>query len=924
MWPPRGPRSPRRADRVTTERGLGVLRRLVLAAYPDWFRSRHGGDLWRFWEMQRVEPRYRGLRGWLRWQVEGAREVVSALVMRAGAGSGGNGRGAGYPKGEGMGMSGWVMDVRYALRTLVGAPLFTSVAVVTLALGIGSTASVFTVLDGVVLRPLPYPEAERLVRVVRTLEEGMTPKIGWPDFEDWRERTSSFLGMAAYTETDGTFEWAEGAEVIEGARASRDLFSVFGVSPALGRTFSEEEDRLGGPRSIVLSHGLWVERFGGDPDVLGRTVPLEGELVPVVGVMPAGFAFPDPADRFWVPLQGDQLLADVGLPTGTRTLFFLDVVARLADGIEAGTAQEALGVLAAAVDDEVGKQPRHRSAPVVTDLRESIVGDTSGMLAFLLAAAGMVLLVACANVAGLVLSRAAVRERELAVRTALGAGRGRLFRQLMAESALLSITAGLVGLLLALGLTELLLAVAPDGMPRLTDVRMSGTAIGFAALLTIVSGLAFGLTPAWRASRTEVAHGLTGGRSVSAGGRALRPQHFLVGLQVSLAVVLLTGAALLVNSFARLLGGERGFDAESVVVASVSPSESRYASPEEVETFYARLLERVRALPGVTQATSTWSPPLVGNDFFTSVNHEGVSREEEAERREVGTVIVRSGYFETNGVPLVAGRDFDSSDRLGEPMVAIVNEAMAREFWPGEDPLGKRFVFTGGLSGSADSFDKVFFPDGALTVVGVAGDVRRSDLAETPGPEYYRPHSQITWTFQYLMVRTAGDPADVSASLRDVVWSVDPTVPVDRVELLSARVSASVAEPRFRMLLLGGFAGLTCLLAMVGLYAIMTLAVARRTRELGIRLALGASGTSIVREVLGRGARLVGIGTIVGLGVAAGASRLLAGMLFEIEPTDPLTYAAVSVVVASVAVLACWIPARRAGRVDPVRSLQAE
>lgn len=911
---------------MTTGPALGVIRRLVVAAYPAWFRARHAADLQAFWEMQRAEPRYRGRVGWLRWQVEGAREVLAAVLLRLGVrrnGDHGDVRGADGPRGEGMGISGWVMDLRYAVRTLLGAPLFSALAVVTLALGIGSTASVFTVLEGVVLRPLPYPAADRLVRIVRTMEEGRTPKIGWPDFADWRERTSSFQAMAAYTETDGTFEWDEGAEVIEGARVSRDIFRVFGVSPALGRTFAEDEDRLGGPRTIVLSHGLWMERFGGDLDVLGRTVPLEGEAVPIVGVMPEGFEFPEPADRFWLPLQDDRLLAEVGLPTGTRTLFFLDVVARLIDGIDPQTAQEALGVLATAVDEEAGKAERHRSSPVVTDLRESIVGDTSGMLAFLLAAAAMVLLVACANVAGLVLSRAAARERELAVRTALGAGRGRLFRQLMAESALLSVTAGATGLILSLGLTDLLLTVAPDGMPRLEGVRISGAAVGFAGLLTVISGLAFGLTPAWRASRTEVAQGLTGGRSVSAGVRALRPQHFLVGLQVTLAVILLTGAALLVNSFQRLLHGHRGFDSESIVVASVSPSEKKYSTPEQVETFYSTLLQRVRALPGVTQATTTWSPPLIGNDFFTSVNLEGVSREEEEERREVGTVIVRDGYFETNGVPLVSGRDFDSGDRLGEPMVAIVNEAMAAEFWPGEDPLGKRFVFTGGLSGSADSFDTAFFPDGALTVVGVAGDVRRATLSEAPGPEYYRPHSQITWGFQYLMVRTAGDPSDVSASLRDIVWGVDPTVPVDRVELLSSRVSASVAEPRFRMLLLGGFAGLTCLLAMVGLYAIMTLSVARRTRELGIRLALGATGTSIVREVMARGARLVGLGTAVGLLVAAGVSRLLSGMLFEIEPTDPLTYAAVSVLVVSVALLACWIPARRAGRVDPVRSLHA-
>jgi len=453
-----------------------------------------------------------------------------------------------------------------------------------------------------------------------------------------------------------------------------------------------------------------------------------------------------------------------------------------------------------------------------------------------------------------------------------------------------------------------LLQLAPAGLPRSANVGMSTTPLVFALGATAFSGFLFGALPAWRASRIDLATGLSGGRGSSGSRRALLPQQVLVTFQVALSVVLLTGATLLVGSFTKLTGVDTGFDAESVVAATIAPPEARYQTAAELNTFYEDLLTRMRALrPGVAHATTTYSAPLFGTYFNTTVVPEG-TEEDDANQRWVGTVIIRDGYFETNSIPLLQGRNFAPSDRLGEPLVVIVNQTLADDLWPDASVIGKRMQYTGGLMGSADSFDPEFFPDSWMTVLGVAGDIRRESLSDVPKPEYYRPHSQITWGFQYLMVRADSDP--------------DASVPVREVRTMDAQVAESVATPRFRMILLAAFAGITCLLSMVGLYALLALAVTRRTREMGIRFALGAGRSEVIRGVLARGLRLVFYGTMLGVGVAFFSSRALSSMLFEVESTDPATYVAVVPLIASVAVVACYLPARRAGRVDPVVSLQ--
>ena len=873
-------------------RGRLPLERLhgwIVGLHPRRFRSRFGSDarrLYRDWVGAGSSRSERRLRA-----VKAVREAIRTLVAewaRTMTGRPG-GDDASRPIGRwerSKGIGGvWILrtDLRYALRALRGSPLFTSVATLTLALGIGAVVALFSVVEGVLIRPLPYPDADRLVRVERVSEPGVSGSVGWADYVDWDQAAPGFDGMAASVESVATFEWEGGAEAVQGARVTHDFFQVVGVSPALGRSFSRAEDSMDGPRAVILSHGMWMRSFGGAPDVLGRTVPLEGEAVPIVGVMPPEFAFPYDAVEYWTPLREEELFRELGLPLGTRTLGFLDVLGRLESGAELAVVRANLSTLAGRIDREAGKSDRVGEV-TLTRLRDAMAGDVRATLVFLFAAGILVMLVACANVAGLSLGRAAARDRELAVRTAVGADRWRLLRQLLTESAVLGFVSGGLGLVVAWALTRGLVRLGPD-LPRSSELGFGMPAVAFGLGVLLVSVFLFGLIPALRVSRRGRA-AVAGVAKGSATLPGLRLQRVLVSSQVAVSVVLLVGAALLANSYSRLLSAERGFDTQSVVVASIQPSEGRYPTPAEIDAFYEDLLTQVRRLPFVRSATTTNAPPLMDNGFYTAVVGEG--KEETDENREwLGTVIVRDDYFATSGVPLMAGRAFDARDRLGEPLVAIVSRSAADRLWPGEDPLGKKFRFAGGIRGSADNFNRAFFPKEDMTVVGVAGDVRRTGLADGPEEEYYRPHAQLTWGFQYLVVRTAGGFSGVAESLRETVWSLDATIPVRTIQTVESTVSESVAEPRFRMQLLVAFALTACLLAMVGLYAVTTLAVGRRTREMGIRMALGASRTGLLGAVLGGGLRLVVWGLAAGILLAWWASRSLASMLFEVGSHGP-------------------------------------
>lgn len=908
------PGSPRKASR---------FHRLLLKAYPESLRARWGEELCLFWEAQAKEGRYRGPSGRLRLTL---RLLFDALYLGMRARITGTGEktvSRRAPGGRRKMFGSTKQDLGFAFRTLRRAPLFSLVTVATLALGIGATAAVFSVVEAVLLRPLPFPNAHELFLVPRTLEEGKTRTHSWPDFRDYRDQARDFALLAAYCGAEATFEWEGGAQSLHGAGVTREFFQVMGINPLMGRTFTPEEEAAGGPRAVIVSYRFWNDRVGALPELRGITVPMDGEDVPVVGVMPEGFSSPYPDSWFWTPVREDELLAQVGLPTGTRTLHFLEMVARIDGSLGPEGAEGRLRALARSIDQESGKPHELFTDLRLVSLKESLVAETDLTLLLLLAAAGLVLAVASANVAGLSFSRTTARRREIAVRAALGAGKGRILGQLLTESLVLSVGAGATGALLALGAQRSLMALAPEEIRTLASPEFNATYLLFVGGVTVLSGLLFGFFPALQASRSGVSPGLAGGRGAQGGRNALRPHQLLVTAQVSLSVVLMVGAALLLTSLANLQGVDRGFEDETVVLATLAPNPDRYATPESVDDFYRNLLDRVRAMPGVLAASTTYSPPLAGNDFWTTVVAEGADPET-ADADEAGMVIVRDGYFEANGIPLLRGRDFGPQDRLGEPLVAIVNETMARRLWPGDDPLGKRFFRTRGVRGNAESFDEVFFPGGLYTVVGVSGDIRRIGMAQDPGPEYYRPHSQIAWTFQYLVVRADREADLVASQLRQTVWDLDPTVPVQTVEPLAARVEAALSPDRFRALLLSVFAAMTAFLAMVGLYALMALLVARRSREMGIRMALGAPGKAILRQVLAGGLSLVGIGLALGLAMALASGRLITGMLFQVRPSDPVTYAAVAGTIGMVALAACLLPARRASKLDPVSTLRNE
>ena len=911
MWPPRALNSHRKS------RAMGFVRWLARRFLPADFRARFGEEMHDFWESQSHEPRYRSALGRGRLQIAMIADVVrTGLKLRLGLSDGGRTKWVARSQG-------WAplrADVRFAFRSLRRSPLYTAVAVVTLALGVGATTALFTVVDGVLLRPLPFPDSQHLVRIDRVDENGETDTVAWPDFADWRNQASGVSAMAAYTEDTRTVSWDDATETLQGARVTRDFFDVMGIQPIRGRTFSPEEDRFDGIDAVIISNGLWQTRFGADPDILDQSLTMDGVLVPIVGVMPPNFQAPAPELDFWRPLQDDALLASVGLPTGTRDLSFLEVVARL-DGTSVEAAHTNISALAARIDREVG-DPESDAVRVIS-LQEYLVGDVRTMLLFLLGAVGLLMAVASANVAGLTLSRTATRSRELAVRSALGAGGRHLFRLLLVECLVLGAFAAIVGLGVAWALTRAVIALAPPELPRMGEVGLGVTTVAVAVLITGVASLAFGLGPALTAGRSRLTGALaSGGRGSSASRGALRPQRILVSAQVATSVALLCAAALLINSFVRLNTVERGFDTGGVFVASIQPSTDRFSDPSEVDAYYTELTERLRAIPGVDRVTATYSPPLLGNDFRTRVRMEEES--EDVEGIWAGTVIVRDDFFETTGTPLLSGRSFESTDRMGTPLVAVVNETMARALWPDSDPIGRRFLFHGGLSGSAETIDRSMFPREAYTVIGVAGDVRRSALGLAPIPEYYRPHRQIPWESQFVILRSALDPTVLIPTLRDAVRNFDRRAPTPTVRTMGEYVSQSLATPRFRTLLLSSFAVGACLLSMVGLYAVMAMAVARRERELGVRLALGATPSGLLATVLAGGARLVIIGLLIGLASAWFGTKWLASMLYEVQPRDLTTYGAVVAVTAAVALLACYGPARKASRVDPAVSLSSE
>ncbi|MFL6333867.1 MAG: ABC transporter permease [Pyrinomonadaceae bacterium] len=798
-------------------------------------------------------------------------------------------------------------DVRFGLRLLWKRPGFTAVALAVLALGVGANTAIFSVVNAVLLRPLPYPGAERVV-----VFEGVNPSKGIkesnvsaPDFADWQTQARSLEALAMYYPGGTNLTGADEPERVTVAWVGADFFRVIGVGAARGRTLLPEEDRPGGPNVVVISHGLWQRRFGSDPGVVGRTMEMSGQKWEIIGVMPAGFNFPQRA-QVWGPLQLDVAQE----PRDNRGVF---VLGRLREGVTLGAAQAEMDAISARLAEAYAVTNAGWSVRLQT-LKDTLVGELKTTLFMLLAGVGLLLLIACANVANLLLARASGRRREIALRLALGASRARIARQMLTEGVLLSLAGGALGAALSVWLTDLLVALAPADTPRLAEASADWRVLLFAVGASVLTGIAFGLAPAWQASRYDLNEPLKeGGRGLS--GSRSRLRSGLVVAEVALSLLLLAGAGLLVKSFTRLQAVDPGFDPEGVITMRVSLPGARYKEPARRAEFFAALTERVKAVPGVESAGATIALPLNGSNYQIG---RGFIREGRPETPEEDTdasySVVTPGYFRAMRIPLRAGRVFDERDRMESAKVVVINEAFARKAFPGEDPLGKRIHIWR---------DEKFLRE----VVGVVGDTKPWLLdAQEAALQMYVPHPQdAEWAGLSLVVRARGaEPGSLVGRVREEVRALDRELPVYDVKTLDKVVADSTAYRRVAMFLMAGFACSALLLAGVGLYGVVSYSVAQRTREIGVRLALGARGRDILGLVVRQGMLLTLAGLALGLACAFALTRLIAGLLYGVTATDPVVYLAVSLLLAAVALLACLVPARRATKVDPMVALRYE
>ena len=798
-------------------------------------------------------------------------------------------------------------DLRYAARGLARSPGFAFAVIATLTLAIGANVAMFAVADAVLLSPLSYRDANRLVRLTELdpSEGGREQQVAPPTVEDWRRAQRSFEGLAAIAEGESVvLLGAGGPEKIEGAAVSADFFQVMGAWPGLGRGFLAEDDRGGARRVVVLSDALWRRRFGADPGVVGRLVRLGADAYEVVGVARRDFEFPRGA-QLWLPLT-----PALGEGASVRGAHILEVVGRLAPGVDPARAEAELGAIQRRIAAEDPSYAGYGAR--VESLRSHEVGSVRAALLVLLAAVGFVLLIACANVANLLLARAGSRAREMSIRLAVGAGRRRLVRQLLTESVVLAAAGGACGLLLAVWGVSALRTLGPDVLPRAGELRVSGAALAFTVLVTLLTGIAFGLVPALRASRLDLAAALRDGAASLAGGlRSTRLRGALVVAESTLTLVLLIGAGLMLNSLVHLLLVDPGFRPEGVSTFRLALPAERYSGGPRQEAFFSQLRERARALPGVRSVGLGSNLPVSGQSMMSPVIVEGHAREPGGSQVFVQQTVADEGYFRTLGIRLAAGRVFTEGDGAQAAPVAIVNQELARRVFPGEDPIGK------GLR-------TMFGPPVMREIVGVVADIRHAGPARAAAPHVFVPFAQSPGPFMTLVVRADGEPGVVAAGVRAAVLGIDPEQAVDQVASLRALLSGTMARPRLYAFLLGGYALLALLLAAVGLYGVIAYSVAQRTHEIGVRVALGATTGGVMRAVLGQGLALTGAGMVLGLLGALAVARVLRGLLFGVGPADLATYAAAAVLMLAVSVAACYVPARRAARVDPMLALRNE
>jgi len=801
-----------------------------------------------------------------------------------------------------------VQDLRFSLRMLLKNPGFTAVAAITLALGIGANTAIFSVVNAVLLRPLPYRDPSRLVLMNESSKQLPDMSVSYPNYLDWRDRSRSFERIAAVQPAQYTLSGVDRPERLGGWNVTADFFPTLGIAPLVGRDLTAQDDRPGAPPVALLTYGLWQRRFGGDPSVVGRALTLSGRSVAVIGVLPRQFRF----------YYGD---ADLFLPLGLDADRLKDrdehpgiyVVARLRPGATAQTAFADMDAIARGLEKE---HPESNSGNrvAVKLLQDDVVSILRPVLVVLAGAVGFVLLIACANVANLLLARASTREKEIAIRRALGASRRRVLLQVMTESALLSLFGGGLGLLLAAWLSDVLLSLLPAGLPRMDEVRLDATVLGFTLVLSLLTGLVFGIAPAWQASRSDVLEPLKETARGSSSGRGQqRFRSVLVVSEVALALVLLAGAGLMARSFERLQEVRPGFRPGNVLSVQLVLPELKYKTKDEITSFADQMVARVEALPGVEAAGTVNPLPLTQEGWQTDYQIEGRPVPARGEAPNSDYHVVSGAYFKAMGIPLVRGRLFDDSDREGTTPVVLVNETLARRYWPDGDAVGKRM-----RTGSVDQ------PGPWLTVVGVVGDVRQYGLDQEQKTQYYRPERQLALHPMSLVLRAQGDPEALSAALRRAVQSIDPDQPIYNIRSMDSLLATTLAPRRVSLLLLATFAVTALLLAGVGIYGVLAYSVTRRTHEIGIRMALGARRADVLVMVLRQGLRLVLAGAALGVAAAFGLTRLMSSLLFGVSPTDPATLGAVCVVLVGVALLACLVPARRASGVDPMIALRCE
>lgn len=803
-------------------------------------------------------------------------------------------------------------DISLALRSLSRSPSYASVALVTLALGIGATTAVFSVVRGVLLRPLPYPEPDELVRVWELNQQGGRMDVAWTNFMDWRD-APGFEDMGVYAAGTSTVLGAGEPMRLGTAAVSHGFFQTLGLRPVLGRVPLPAEHAAGAEPVAVVSEGFWRTTLGRTRDLSSVRINVSGFDVRVVGVMPAALERPV-GTEIWYPVELEPVSVD-------RTAHNYSVVARLADGVTLERADEQLDVITAAFleEDAVAAEggavndfyPR---SVVVEPLLETLVADSRPTLWVLLAAAGMLLLVACTNLASMALARGASRDREVALRRALGAGRAQVIRLLFVESALLALAGGALGVAIASATVAMVRALAPSGLPRSGDIRIDAGVLAFALVAAVLTSLVFGLVPALRGSAPSLESVLRsgGGRGSSSRGHE-RLWSGLVVTEVALSLLLLTGAGLLIRSLGAVLSTDPGFRTEGVVLATISPPPAKYGDGDARATYYERLLESVRAVPGVEAAGLSGRPPLLWAP-------NGLVDIADGPKPEVsGTYqVVDDAYFRVLDIPRLHGRLFDTSDRPDGEHVVVVSRSFAELAWPGDDPLGKRMT--------AGGMDNYWNQDKWATVIGVVGDIRQRSLTAEPEPTYYFPLSQRpyrTWSATVLVRPGVGDGSRLIPTLRSVIREVDPDVPAS-LTTMERQVAGSVGEQRFATLVLGLFAAVGLVLAVVGIYGVVSYTVVRRTREMGIRIALGARPESVQGMMQRRSLALTGLGLVLGIVAALGATRVLGSLLHGVSPTDPVTFAATGLLLTAAALLAGWIPARRTARIDPMITMQAE